>query len=399
MTSATRPQLEPRISSFRQNGMRTDALVLSEPGGKFKYKKITLRDNLLEPDECLVRIKATGICHTDLNFASKDRGQPENFPCVLGHEGAGTVIKVGSWVEDIAVGDEVIVTFTSCAQCRNCETGFPGYCDRWFKYNLGFSRFDGTQTIEDPKSKKPLKGHFFGQSSFAREIIVCETALVVIPAPVPAYELLAPLACGVMTGAGAMLNIVKPQPHQSVCVLGVGSVGLSAIMALKTLARPPRRIIALDILSSRLELAKKYGATHGINTTYQKDLMPTLMEITKGAGVDATIDCVGLPKVVEQIVHGTARRGRIVAVGVGVLSNAVSINTFEAVQAGLVYQGSLQGDSDPKKFLPWLLKMNQEGKFPYDELITTYHVEEVAEAIKDVKVGRTVKAVLLWDTH
>lgn len=376
--------------------MLTHALVLAEPGAPFKYQKITLTDTL-EPDECRVRIKASGICHTDLNFASRERGVSENFPCVLGHEGAGIVTATGAWVEDASVGDNVIVTFTSCAQCRNCESGHPSYCDRWFQYNFGFSRFDGTQTISDSKSKKPLKGHFFGQSSFARDVIVCETALVVIPSPRVPHYLLAPLGCGVMTGAGSILNVIKPEPSHSVCILGAGAVGLAAIMALKTLPRPPRRIIAIDILPPRLELAKKYGATHGINARYQKDLMPTLMDITKGLGVDATIDTTGIPKMVEQIIHSTARRGKIVAVGVGALTNSVNINTFEAVQAGLTYQGCNQGDCDPKQFLPWLLKMHQEGKFPYHELVKTYPVRDVARAVKDVEEGRAVKAVLLWD--
>ena len=378
--------------------MLTDALVVSSPGAPFQYRRISLLDTL-QPHECLVHIRATGICHTDLNFASKDRGSPDNFPCVLGHEGAGIVLKTGSSVQNVSVDNTVIVTFTSCQECRNCEAGFPSYCDMWFQYNFTFGRLDGSQTISEPKTKKAIKGHFFGQSSFARHIIVNSSALVVVPDPAPPFHLLAPLACGVMTGAGCVLNILKGdlRPEDSFCILGAGAVGLSAIMALMTLPKPPRRIIAVDRVAGRLELARKYGATHGINAKYNDDLMPTLMDITKGAGVDATIDTTGLPKLVEQIIHSTARRGKIIAVGVGVLSNAVKINTFEAVQAGLIYQGSNQGDSDPQKFLPRLLKMNEEGRFPYDELVRTYPVKEVARAVRDVENGKVVKAVLLWD--
>ena len=376
--------------------MLTNALVVSEPGGAFTYHQVSLTDKL-EPHECLVRIKATGICHTDINFASKERGIPGNFPCILGHEGAGTVSQVGSEVSSVSVNDAVIVTFTSCGECRYCTTGQPSYCDLWFKYNFGFSRLDGSQTVSDSKTKTPIKGHFFGQSSFARDIIVSSTALVVIPSPAPPFHLLAPLGCGVMTGAGSMLNIINPDPSHSVCILGAGAVGLSAIMALKTVAKPPKRIIAVDVVPSRLELARKYGATHGVNAERHPDLMATLMDITKGAGVDASIDTTGLPKLMEQVIHSTARRGKIVAVGVGLLSNAVPINTFEAVQAGFTYQGSNQGDSEPRKFLPWLLEKNREGSFPFDELVKTFPVKDVAQAVQEVKDGRVVKAVLVWD--
>jgi aryl-alcohol dehydrogenase len=376
--------------------MKTEALVLRRPGAPFEHCAVNVLDTL-EPSECLVRIKATGICHTDLNFASKERGLAENFPAILGHEGAGIVSKVGSEVTSVTEGDHVIVTFSSCGYCKYCTTKQPSYCDLWFKYNFGFSRIDGSQTVSDTKSGKPINGHFFGQSSFARDIIVSSTALVVVPFPGPPFELLAPLGCGVMTGAGALLNILRPNPTDSVCIVGAGAVGLSAIMACKTLPKPPRRVIAVDIIPSRLELARRYGATHGVNSKYAPDLMPVLMDITKGTGVDCVLDTTAMPKLMEQIIHSTARRGKIVAVGVGALSNRVSINTFEAVQAGFTYQGSNQGDSYPQEFLPHLLRLNNEGSFPYEELIKTYAVRDVAQAVEDIKNGTAVKAVLLWD--
>jgi aryl-alcohol dehydrogenase len=377
--------------------MLTDALVLSEPGAPFKYQKVSILDTL-EPNECRVRIRASGICHTDINFASKERGIPENFPCILGHEGAGTVTKVGSSVTNVRPNDAVIVTFTSCGDCNYCDSGHSSYCDVWFQYNFTFSRLDGSQTVSDPKTRTPIKGHFFGQSSFARDIIVSSRALIPIPHP-PSFSELAPLGCGVMTGAGTLLNILRPTPQDSILILGCGAVGLSAIMACKTLPnnKPPRRIIAVDTVPARLDLARKYGATHGINTAHTPDLMGALMHVTKGRGVDGTIDTTARPEVVKQAIHATARRGKIVAVGVGSLGNEVAINTFEAVQAGFTYQGSNQGDAEPGVLLPWLLGEAEEGRFPYKELVRTYPVREVERAVRDVKDGKVVKAVLEWD--
>lgn len=377
--------------------MLTDALVLAEPGALFKYLKVSLLDTL-EPHECLVRIRATGICHTDLNFASKERGIPENFPCILGHEGAGTVTKIGSEVANVKPNDTVIVTFTSCGDCKYCTTGHPSYCDLWFQYNFNFSRLDGSQTVSNPKTNTPIKGHFFGQSSFARSIIVHSRALIPIPSPHPPFHQLAPLGCGIMTGAGTLLNILTPTATDSICILGCGTVGLSAILACRTLSSgPPKRIIACDTLPARLDLARTYGATHGINTSHTPDLMPALMHITHGRGVDGVIDTTAHPELVKQAIHATARRGKIAAVGVGGLGNEVGINTFEAVQAGFTYQGVNQGDAEPRVLLPWLLRESEAGRFPFQELVSAFPVREVGRAVREVREGKVVKAVLLWD--
>ncbi len=374
--------------------MLTDALLTSSPGAGFKYTKVNLDDSL-RSNECLVRIKATGVCHTDLNFAA-DRSVPEMFPGVFGHEGAGIVERVGSEVTMVAKGDHVIVCFTSCGECKYCHRKESPYCDLWHKYNFGVGRLDGSKTFSSTKDGKRIMSHFFGQSSFARNIVVMETGLVKIDKTVP-FELAAPLGCGFMTGAGAMLNVAKPTRSMNVCVTGAGAVGLSAIMALSTLETPPKRIIAVDVVPERLELARKYGVTHCVNSKIRPKLMDVLMDITQGQGIDVSIDTTGRPEVVQELIHSTARKGKIVAVGVGKLESNVAINTFEAVQAGCCYVGCNQGDAYPPEFLPYLLAQNEDGKFPYDKLIQTYPAKDMEKAVKDVTSGKTVKAVLLWD--
>ena len=374
--------------------MITEALVTHTCGGPFTYQKVQL-DDTLRAHECLVRIKATGVCHTDINFAA-EKTMPEMFPGVFGHEGAGIVERVGSAVTSVEKGDHVIVCFSCCGDCKYCERKQTPYCDEWFNYNFGVGRLDGSKVFSDVGSGKRITGHFFGQSSFAKHIVVSQTGLVKVDKGVP-FEKIAPLGCGVMTGAGAMLNVVQPTSEMSVVVTGVGAVGMSAIMALKMLDSPPKRIIAVDIVPARLEMARKHGATHGVNSKVRPELMKVLMDITHGQGVDGAIDTTGRPDVVEELIHGAARKGKIVAVGVGGLDKKVPIGTFEAVQSGLQYYGCNQGDSYPQEFLPKLLKANEEGRFAYTEMIKTYAAKEMGQAADEMMKGKTMKPVLIWD--
>ncbi|KIW95717.1 uncharacterized protein Z519_04302 [Cladophialophora bantiana CBS 173.52] len=374
--------------------MITDAIVVSKPGAAFQYQQIELHDNL-RADEVLVRIKATGVCHTDLNF-SKEKAMPELFPAVLGHEGAGVVERTGSSVTKFAKGDHVVVVFSCCGECKYCLRKQSSYCDLWFQYNLAVGRLDGSKVFSSLTTGRPITSHFFGQSSFARHILVSQNGLVKVDKDLP-FEKVAALGCGVMTGAGAMLNVVEPASDMAVAVVGVGSVGLSAIMALKMLETPPKKIIAIDIVPARLELARSFGATHGVNSRVRPELMKVLMDITSGRGVDGSIDTTGKPEVIKELVHSAARKGKVVTVGIDDLSAEASLNMFEIVNAGCSYIGCNQGDCYPQEFLPRLLAANQQGKFPYDQLIKTYRANDIAKAAHDVLSGTTVKCVLVWD--
>lgn len=210
-----------------------------------------------------------------------------------------------------------------------------------------------------------------------------------------------------------MLNVVQPTPDMSVVVVGTGAVGLAAVMACQMLDKPPKRVIAVDIVPSRLEMARGFGATHGVNSKVRPDLMKVLMDITDGQGVDGAIDTTGRPEILKDLVHSSARKGKIVTVGVaGVslslpkrravtklyqLSTEASFNIFEMVNAGCSYIGCNQGNCYPPDFLPRLLEANKEGRFPYDKLIKIYDAPDVNTAIEDIKSGITVKAVLKWN--
>ncbi|KAJ9655047.1 hypothetical protein H2198_005987 [Neophaeococcomyces mojaviensis] len=374
--------------------MLTEGIVVESPGAPFKYQTLELDEHMRE-DEVHVKIKATGICHTDVIF-SQEKTMPDMFPGVMGHEGAGVVESVGPKVTRIQPGDHVIVAFSCCGECSYCEKKQTGYCDVWFQYNFGIGRLDGSKAFTYPNGGRRVCSHFFGQSSFARDIYVKETGLVKVDKSIP-FSKLAPLACGLMTGAGGMLNVINPTPDMTVAVVGTGSVGLSAIMALKLLDKPPRRIIAVDVVPSRLELARSFGATHGVNSKLRPDLMSVMMNITDGKGIDGSIDTTGRPDVIQNLIHSCARKGKVVTIGTGGVSANVEINLFEIVQAGCSYIGCQQGDCYPQEFLPRLLAASQEGKFPYEKLLKTYPAKDVAKAIRDMEKGETIKPVLLWD--
>lgn len=225
----------------------TTAAVVWTPGAPFSLEKVEL--DAPRPTEVRVRMIATGLCHTDLNAASG--ALPYPLPGVLGHEGVGVVEETGPAVTGIRPGDRVLLTFTSCGQCRGCRAGHPAHCDHQMGLNLfGGRRLDGTATIRHDDTE--LNGHFFGQSSFATHALADQRGIVVLPDHIPDADLpvLAPLGCGVQTGAGAVLNVVRPAPGTTIAIAGAGAVGLSAVMATRLTAAGD--VIAIDRVPARL---------------------------------------------------------------------------------------------------------------------------------------------------
>lgn len=229
--------------------------------------------------------------------------------------GAGEIVSVGSTVTTVAAGDNVLITYTSCGSCTNCSDKHSSFCKDWEHANFGVGRLDGSKAYALPSGEK-VTSHFFGQSSFSRYTVATERCIIKVPADAK-LEYLAPLGCGIMTGAGAMLNVVKPTKSSSVVVVGAGAVGLAAIMAVKLNGELPKRVIAVDVVASRLDMAMKYGATHTIDSSKVKDLKAELLRITDGEGVTGSIDCTGRAEVVSTLIDSTTKRGIVVSVGVG----------------------------------------------------------------------------------
>lgn len=364
----------------------TRAAVVESGGAPFTLSDVTLDDPA--PREALVRLVATGLCHTDLGVASG--GLPFPLPGVLGHEGAGVVEAVGSAVTGVAPGDHVVLSFTSCGDCRNCDGGHPAYCATWLPLNLlGGRRADGTSTIS--RDGEPLGGHFFGQSSFAERALVDERSLVKVDPDVP-LESVAPLGCGVQTGVGAVWNVLRPVTGSTIAVLGAGAVGLSAVMA--AALTPATTIVAVDRLAERLELAKELGATHTVNAA-DEDLGEALAAITGGQGADGIVETTGNVGVLRRGVDALAARGTVVVVGAPPFGTEVSLDV-NGLLGGKRVVGLTLGDAETQSFIPALVRLVKEGRLPLHRLISTYPFADIDQAVRDMGAGKAIKPVLTF---
>ncbi|GAC1506000.1 MAG: NAD(P)-dependent alcohol dehydrogenase [Ktedonobacteraceae bacterium] len=365
---------------------KTIAAVVHEKDAKFSFEEVELDEP--RPNEVLIRMVATGLCHTDLSVRSGIIPFP--LPGVVGHEGAGVVEAVGSEVRRVKPGDHVLASFTSCGKCVNCQSGHPAYCLGFLPLNLlGGSRADGSHTIE--QDGKPLNAHFFGQSSLAHHALVDERSLVKVSNTAP-LEMLAPLGCGIQTGAGAVLNVLRPEPGSSLAVFGIGGVGLAAIMAANL--SPAARIIAVDIVPSRLSLARELGATDTIDAR-STDAVAALMELTSGQGVNYTIEATGNTKVLSQAIQVLAPLGACAVIGAPLAGSTVPFDVNFMLNGRRII-GITEGDSDPEIFIPALVRLYELGRLPIDRLIRHYPFEQIEQAAADAHDGSTIKPVLTY---
>jgi aryl-alcohol dehydrogenase len=325
-------------------------------------------------DEVLVRIVASGICRTDIDFCDDWYQGPD--PLVLGHEGAGVVEQIGKSVTSICPGDRVVLSYQSCGQCLPCRYGRPAACEHFWDANFGFRRLDGSNALQ----RSGVRGHFFGQSSFATYALATERNLVKAPDDLP-LELLAPLGCGLQTGAGTVINSLAVKKGASIAVFGTGAVGIASVMAARIVGAGP--IIGVDIVPGRLALALELGASNGIDR-HREDIATRIADIT-GSGVDYVVDTTGTPEMRRmaakiQNPHGTLA-----------LLNGESSATLPD---GRRILGIIQGDAVPQRFIPYLIDLYRSGKFPFDRLVTFYNFAEINQAIADARRGETIKPVL-----
>lgn len=337
------------------------------------------------PDEILVRVVATGVCHTDI--VVRDGHLPTPPPVVLGHEGAGIVEKVGSSIRKVAPGDHVVMTFNSCGHCSSCNENEPTYCHEFFPRNFFAARADGSSGLS--KQGERINGNFFGQSSFATHALCHERNIVKVPQQAP-LELLGPLACGVQTGAGAVINALKVGPGKSFVVFGAGSVGLSAVMAARVVGATT--IIAVDVNDARLSLAKELGATHTINSK-REDAADAILKMTAG-GAQFALDTTGLPAVIRVAVQALAPRGVCGVLGASPLGTEITLDEVHFMSGGRRLMGIVEGASVPDVFIPTLVELHAQGRLPFDRMVKFYALEQINEAMHDSETGVTIKPIL-----
>jgi aryl-alcohol dehydrogenase len=364
----------------------TTAAIVDRPGAPFTVGEVALDGP--RPNEVLVRMVATGLCHTDLGVQAG--GIPFRMPGILGHEGAGIVERTGNAVTKVRPGDKVLLTFTSCGHCAGCRGGHPAYCHTWLPRNLiNGTRDDGTPTAW--RDQAALGGHFFGQSSFA-ELSIADERSVVRVDPDADLATLAPLGCAVQTGFGAVWNVLRPAPGQSLAVFGAGAVGLTAIIAANTL--PLGGIIAVDRVPERLQVARELGATHTIDTT-QADLASVLADITGGHGIHHAIDTTGVPSVLRAAVDALGIQGTCAVVGAPPAGTEVAVD-IQSLLTGKRIVGVTLGDGEPHTLLPQLVSLHQHGALPVNRLIKHYKLEDINTAADDMRHGNTIKPVILF---
>jgi aryl-alcohol dehydrogenase len=353
------------------------AAITHAQGEDFSLGEVEISEP--KANEVLIKIVATGVCHTDA--VARDAGMSP-FPAILGHEGSGIVEKVGSSVTSLEKGDHVVIAFASCGQCDNCLSGHPSYCNRFLELNFGGKMEDGTHRLHQHNHGLST---FFGQSSFGTYAIANERNVVKVDKDVD-LALLGPLGCGIQTGSGAVLNVLKPDFGSSIAIFGCGAVGLSALMAAKIVGC--ETIIAVDIHQNRLELAKELGATYVLNSK-ELDVVKEIHSIT-GGGVDYAVEATGVPAVVNQSIEACRMLGKIASIGI---TPSMEIN-FPSLSLGKTLIGVIEGDSVPRLFIPKLVEYYKKGLFPFDKFVKLYNFDQINEAFKDSEMGVSIKPIL-----
>ena len=337
--------------------------------------------------EMLVRIVAVGICHTDLH---EHPGRHSPQPIVLGHEGAGVVEALGEGVRGFAVGDHVVLSGSSCGQCPSCLAGRPTYCDLAMPLSFGGKRLDGSTALccrQENHEPERIHSHFFGQSSFATHSLVPERTAVKVDKALP-LEMLAPLGCGVITGAGAVIEALKVGYGDSIAIFGTGGVGLSAVMAARLVGA--KQIVAVDINRARLDLALELGATHVIDAGGEE--VAKQVRAVTGRGVSFSFNTTTVPAVHSMALDCLAMNG---TAGFVAAPRGEWAPQMFAMLAGVrQLRGILGGDANPRLFLPKLIDYWTQGRFPFDRLIETYDFADIGKAFHDCEAGAVIKPVL-----
>jgi aryl-alcohol dehydrogenase len=357
------------------------AAVLRGADTPFSIETVNLEDP--RPGQILVRVEGVGFCHTDM--APRRPGYPARFPLVLGHEAAGVVESVGTDVSGVALGDHVVLSFDSCGTCAACRTGRPAYCAEFATRNLTGWPGQGRSQATD-QAGEAIGISWFGQASFATHALATARNAVVVDPALP-LEVLAPLGCGIQTGAGAVMNVFGLQPGESIAVFGAGSVGLAAVMAAK--ASGATTIIAVDIHRSRLDMALACGATAVIDGS--EPAAAAQIRSASGGGVLYSFDTTGSNEVINTAFASLGPGGTcgLVATPEG----GLLLDCGRSLP-GRTVVGIIEGNAVPQVFIPKLIDLWRQGAFPFDRLITTFPLSEINEAEKASKTGEVIKPVL-----
>jgi S-(hydroxymethyl)glutathione dehydrogenase/alcohol dehydrogenase len=369
--------------------MKVKAAVAWGPNQPLSIEMVDLEGP--KKGEVLVRIVATGVCHTDAYTLSGV--DPEGiFPVILGHEGAGIVEEVGEGVTSLKKGDHVIPLYTpECRTCKFCLSGKTNLCQRIRETQGKGLMPDGTTRFS--KDGKPIF-HYMGTSTFSEYTVVPEISLAKIDEKAP-LDKVCLLGCGVTTGIGAVLNTAKVEKGANVAVFGMGGIGLAVIQGAKMAGA--NKIIAIDVNNAKFDLAKKFGATDFLNPKeIQGTIVENIVKLTDG-GVDYSFECVGSVKLMRDALECCHKGwGESVIIGVAAAGEEISTRPFQLV-TGRVWKGSAFGGVKGRTELPGFVDRYMKGEINIDDMVTfTMPIEQINDAFKYMKEGKSIRSVVTF---
>ncbi|WP_460589289.1 NAD(P)-dependent alcohol dehydrogenase [Haliea atlantica] len=366
--------------------MEINAAVVREAGKDFSIESLQMEEP--RKNEVLVRIVGVGICHTDI--VARDQQLPIPLPAVLGHEGAGIVEKVGSEVRSVKPGDHVVLSYSHCGICRSCSRDNYSYCESFAPLNMSGGRADGSSALSS--GGKRISGHFFGQSSFANFALAYEDNVVKVRNDAP-LDLLGPLGCGIQTGAGAIMRAFSCKAGSSIVISGGGAVGLSAVLGAVVQGCNP--IVIIEPHQNRRDLALELGATHVLDPLEIENLSEALLAIA-ASGFDYALDTSGIQPVISSVFNAMGLSGTLGLVGMPKPeASAASFDILTMILKGIKVKGICEGDADPQEFIPTLVDLYLDNKFPFDKLCQKFPFEKINEAVAAQHGGKCIKAICL----
>ncbi len=373
--------------------MKTRAAVIHEmqkPRPYAQSKPLVIETLDLDPPgqgEVMLRIRAAGLCHSDLSTINGDR--PRQMPMVLGHEAAGEVVEVGPGGSDLKAGDHVILVFVpSCGHCMPCMEGRPALCEPGAKANNAGTLTSGSVRLK--RDGQPVY-HHVGVSGFSEYAVVARGSLVKIDKSLP-FEEAALFGCAVVTGAGAVINTAKVQPGTSTAIIGLGGVGLMSMLALKLSGA--RQVIAIDMLDDKLKLAKELGATHCINGR-DANVVEQVKDLSSG-GVDFAFEMAGSVKALELAYKVTRRGGTTVTASLPHPSHMMNLPATNLVAEERTLKGSYVGSCVPARDIPRFISLYQQGLLPVDRLMSEkITLDQINEGFDRLADGVSVRQILI----
>jgi S-(hydroxymethyl)glutathione dehydrogenase / alcohol dehydrogenase len=369
--------------------MRTRAAVAFKAGDPLSIETVELEGP--RAGECLVEIKATGICHTD-EFTLSGKDPEGTFPAILGHEGAGVVLETGPGVTSLKPGDHVIPLYTpECRQCEYCLSGKTNLCQ-------AIRETQGQGLMPDGTSRFSLGGekvfHYMGTSTFSNYTVVPEIALAKIREDAP-FDKVCYIGCGVTTGIGAVINTAKVEPGANVVVFGLGGIGLNVIQGARLVGAD--MIVGVDMNPAKKAIAEKFGMTHFVNPSeVEGDLVPYLVNLTKG-GADYSFECIGNTKVMRDALECCHKGwGESTIIGVAGAGQEISTRPFQLV-TGRVWRGTAFGGAKGRTDVPKIVDWYMEGKINIDDLIThTMPLDKINDAFDLMHSGESIRSVVIY---